>query len=361
MPRFRVLITALPLVAVAATFTPPASAADSLARLAPGEDALAQHPDVATAWEQVQAHPGDTGRLTDLGNVYAQRGWEDLAVRAYRAALSEDEKLYVTWTNLGTVYNRMGQTGQAESAFRRAIKIQPRAALAHYNLGVVLDRTGRYEDALESYKTAVTYDPTLLDPAVNPQVVNNEHLVAIRLMRYREEVGASTLPLEQPRQGTAPVTASPAASPAPAPARGTPATAPPPAPAPAPPPEPASAPQAAAAPQPAAPPATQASGPDTQERRRRPRQAPPAVPDAAPAPPPASPATSSASTPSGGAQVEGKPILGTLKMQKESRRERRRRAAQEAAAQAGSPAPEAPPADEGKPPSRGSDSPTPRR
>ena len=35
----------------------------------------------------------------------------------------------------------------------------------------------------------------MLDPAVNPQIVNNDNEVSIRLLRYLETIGSSSLPL----------------------------------------------------------------------------------------------------------------------------------------------------------------------
>jgi len=160
------------------------------------EDTLALHPEVIALRQEVAAHPGDALLEAKLGNMYAELGWFDLAEQAYLAAVRLDDTLYEAWTNMGTIYSRENKLGPAEQVFRKAIHLQPRAALAHYNLGTVLDRAGRYDEALASYKTAVTYQPDLLDPAVNPQVVNNRHLTAIRLMSYLEEAGSGSLPLE---------------------------------------------------------------------------------------------------------------------------------------------------------------------
>lgn len=159
-------------------------------------DTLALHPEVITLRQEVATHPDDALLHAKLGNMYAGLGWDDLAEAAYLQAVALDENLYEAWTNVGTIYNRQDKLGQAEGAFRKAIDLQPRAALAYYNLGTVLDRAGRYDEALVAYKQAITYQPDLLDPAVNPQVVNNRHLTAIRLMSYLEGAGSGSLPLE---------------------------------------------------------------------------------------------------------------------------------------------------------------------
>ncbi len=161
------------------------------------QETLALHPEITDMRQQVAAEPQDAVLQATLGNMYAQLGWDDLAIESYLGALTLDESLYEAWTNLGTIYNRQENLPQAEKSFRQAIALQPRAALAYYNLGTVLDRSDRYEEALVAYKTAITYDPKLLDPAVNPQVVNNEHLTSIRLMSYLETSGSGALPLEE--------------------------------------------------------------------------------------------------------------------------------------------------------------------
>lgn len=167
---------------------------------------LKENPDVARMMERVAEDPGNAALRTQLANLYAGKGWNDLAIEAYSQALQSDQTYYVAWANQGTVYTRLGNLHAAERALRNAINLQPRAALAHYNLGVVLDRESRYDEALAAYKTAVTYQPELLDPKVNPQVVNNTHLTTVRLMNYLDSVGSSTLPLLPP--GDAPLLTS---------------------------------------------------------------------------------------------------------------------------------------------------------
>lgn len=171
-----------------------ASAADKPADLSAAT--LALHPELEQLRQEVNSDPLNPVLQAELGNMYALLGWDDLAEASYLEAVSIDQNLYEAWTNLGTVYSRQEKLGPAERSFRRAISLQPRAALAYYNLGTVLDRGGRYDEALQAYKVAVTYEPELLDPAINPQVVNNSHLTAIKLLSYLEGAGSGSLPLE---------------------------------------------------------------------------------------------------------------------------------------------------------------------
>lgn len=157
---------------------------------------LARHPEIQKLRERVLASPENAALHNDLGNLYARQGWDALALKEYSIAVGHDPDLYVAWTNRGTLYSKAGDLDKAARAFQTAVDIQPLAALAHYNLGVVRERLGDYDGALESYKTAVTFDPRLLDPEVNPQIVNNKQETAIRLLKYLAEVGSSSLPLE---------------------------------------------------------------------------------------------------------------------------------------------------------------------
>jgi tetratricopeptide (TPR) repeat protein len=197
MGRFCGYILILSAVLPAILLAPAAAAAEPKIPAPSGADTLKANPDVAELLQEVRANPANAQLYGDLGNLYATKGWYDLAAATYKQAVKLDKELYPAWANMGTAHIMMEQYEDAEDAFKRALAIQPRDALAHYNLGVAQDRIGDYEKALESYRTAILYDPALLDPAVNPQVVNNAHMTSIQLMAYLDEVGVSTLPLAE--------------------------------------------------------------------------------------------------------------------------------------------------------------------
>jgi tetratricopeptide (TPR) repeat protein len=179
----------------------------------PSAEELAHHPELVEARKRVAASPEDPALHNDLGNMYARVGWDDLAIAEYRQATDLEPRMYIAWTNLGTLYAKGGELGRAKSAFQTAIRIQPRAALAHYNLGVVFDREGNYDQALGSYVTAVRYEPDLLDPSVNPPIVQNRRLLEIKTLVYMKDVGTAALPLENspsPAKGKVPPEPAPA-------------------------------------------------------------------------------------------------------------------------------------------------------
>lgn len=151
---------------------------------------------VVTYRLRLATEPSNPALHNNLGNLYVLRGWMDEAVASYRQALKLNPDLHVAWNNLGTAYMKQGRLGQAMDAFQTAVEKNPRYALAWYNLAVIHDANGDYEKMLDTYLKAVSLQPSLLLPEVNPQVVNNRHLMAIRVRRYLEEEGNAALPLE---------------------------------------------------------------------------------------------------------------------------------------------------------------------
>ena len=66
-----------------------------------------------------------------------------------------------------------------------------------------------YDAAIEEYRRALVIDPSLSDPRKNPQVVNNENMVAVRLKIYQNQAGSLGLPLLQMQKPTPAVKSEP--------------------------------------------------------------------------------------------------------------------------------------------------------
>jgi tetratricopeptide (TPR) repeat protein len=151
---------------------------------------------VVTYRLRLATQPDNPALHNNLGNLLVLRNWMDEAVEEYRKALKLNADSHIAWNNLGTALMKMGRRGAAMDAFREAVDKNPRYALGWYNIGVVLDENENYDGAIEMYLKAAALQPEMLEPEVNPQVVNNRHLMAIRLRRYLEEEGNLALPLE---------------------------------------------------------------------------------------------------------------------------------------------------------------------
>jgi tetratricopeptide (TPR) repeat protein len=136
-------------------------------------------------------------QLNDFAAYLAKRGMPRVALAYQQYAVRLDGSDPTLLLNLGTLHQTLHETGPAESAFRKCLDIDPNHALAHYNLGTVYDTQKRYDDAIEEYRRALVLDPSLGDPRKNPQVVNNEHLLAVKLEIYANQAGSLGLPLKQ--------------------------------------------------------------------------------------------------------------------------------------------------------------------
>ena len=165
---------------------------------------------VAVAYIDLIAGGGATpAQVNDFAAYVAKRGMPKAAMTIQEHAIRMDPDNPTLWANLGTIRRTSGSLGAAVTAYKKAIAIDPANALAHYNLGAVYDAQKNYDDAIEEYRRALVLDPELADPRKNPQVVNNENLLAVKLQIYNDQAGSIGLPLlqmqkEEPKAKPAP-------------------------------------------------------------------------------------------------------------------------------------------------------------
>ncbi len=154
-----------------------------------------QDPTVAKYLDLIERGEASAQQIAAFGNFLGQAGRPQTALDYYDLALDLDDEDTTIWLNAGTLQRQVGNLGAAAGAYSEALGIDPNLAYAHYNLGAVLDEMGEYDNAIEEYKIALMIDPTLGDPSVNPQAVNNEKLMAVRMLLYKEQTGSLGLPL----------------------------------------------------------------------------------------------------------------------------------------------------------------------
>lgn len=159
------------------------------------ESKVGADPTVQQYLDRIDLQEASPQQLAAFGNFIAENGLIEEALEYYRIAVGIDRKDPVLWLNQGILLRRIGDAKSAVGSFSQALSIDPNNAAAHYNLGAALDELGNYDEALEEYKIALRLDPSLGDPSVNPQAANNNRLTAVKLMLYREQGGATTLPL----------------------------------------------------------------------------------------------------------------------------------------------------------------------
>ncbi len=156
---------------------------------------MAADPGVAALLDKIDRQLASPHELAAFANFISEHGLHREALEYYRVAVRLIADDPVLWVNLGTLQRKLHDPAAAMSAYSRALAINPNYALAHYNIGAILDDRGKYHGALEAYKVALRLDPTLSDPAVNPQAATNDNLATVKLLLYEEEIGGSGLPL----------------------------------------------------------------------------------------------------------------------------------------------------------------------
>ncbi len=161
------------------------------------KSAIGSEPNVIAYLDLMSAGHASGAQVNDFAAYVAKRGMPQVALSFQQYALSLEPQNTTLWQNLGTIQRTTGALSSAATSFKKAISIDPINALAHYNLGAVYDAQGNYDDAIEEYRRALVLDPGLADPRKNPQVVNNENLLAVELKIYASEAGALGLPLLQ--------------------------------------------------------------------------------------------------------------------------------------------------------------------
>ena len=159
------------------------------------EGPLGQDPTVRSYLELIERGEASPQQIAAFGNFLGEAGMRRAAIAYYGVALEMEKNDALMWLNVGTLHRQVGEDSAASTAYSRSLTVDPNNAFAHYNLGAVMDEMGRYEEAIREYKTALTLDPSLGDPAVNPQAVNNDRLLAVQLMLYKEQAGSLGLPL----------------------------------------------------------------------------------------------------------------------------------------------------------------------
>lgn len=150
----------------------------------------------------IAAGKATPAQVNDFAAYIAKKGMPRLALAYQEYAIRLDGNDAVLWLNLGTMQQTVGKLSDAQDSYKKSLALDPNDGLTHYNLGVVYDAKKDYDKAIDEYRKALVLDPALGDPKKNPQVVNNEHMLAVKLEIYQDQAGALGLPLKQMQTGT---------------------------------------------------------------------------------------------------------------------------------------------------------------
>lgn len=138
--------------------------------------------------QEVQQNPGRLELRIAMGNAAVGAAQYDLAVEAFRGALSVVEGDAAATGDLqlrlGETYRRKGDLAAAAAALGSARELLPENATVAGTLALVLDQAGKFGEAEGAYRAALKLDPE------NMIAMNNlAYLLAARSDRFDEALG----------------------------------------------------------------------------------------------------------------------------------------------------------------------------
>lgn len=167
---------------------------------------LASDPETGPYLQRIDAGAAAPAEVAAFAGLLARRWYLPDAVDYYEAALKFDPANTEAMLNLGSVQLRRENLSGAEDAFRDVLKVDPNNGRAYYGLGAVLRRAGEYDQAVAAFVQALVLDPSLGDPTTNPQILNNDLALPVKMMVYERTVGGLGLPLVTIAGGELPTT-----------------------------------------------------------------------------------------------------------------------------------------------------------
>jgi tetratricopeptide (TPR) repeat protein len=105
--------------------------------------------------------------LSNLAEMYRQRGFLADGEAAARRAVTMDPALAGAWNNLGIVLQEAGKFEESLACLERVVALQPGGAQAHNNLGNTLRRLGHMDRAEVRYREALKLDPAYAEAHSN--------------------------------------------------------------------------------------------------------------------------------------------------------------------------------------------------
>ena len=156
----------------------------------------------------------------ELGALLVQKGFPKDAEREFERAADIDKRYYPAWYNLGMIRAARGDEGGARRAFQRTVHYKPGHPMALFQLGLIEEKLKHTDRAIELYAKALSINPSLIEPDVNPRVLDSRLVHRALMAMYGKEHAKETMVFQgvsgpAPRKAAAPQAApSPEAPPA---------------------------------------------------------------------------------------------------------------------------------------------------
>jgi len=143
--------------------------------------------------EGLLADPKNAQLHNELGALLVQKGFPKDAERELERAVNADKRYYAAWYNLGLVRASHGDEGGARRAFERTVHYKPGHPMALFQLGLIEEKLKHTDRAVELYAKALSINPALIEPEVNPRVLDTKLIHRALIAMYGKEHAKETM------------------------------------------------------------------------------------------------------------------------------------------------------------------------
>jgi tetratricopeptide (TPR) repeat protein len=123
----------------------------------------------------------------ELGRLLIDKRLPNDAKREFRRAIAADRNFYPAWYNLALVRASEGDTRGALRALDETLDRRPGHASARFQKGLLLERLGKNDAAIEEYARAFRINWKLLQPSINPQIIESRLIDRTLMKVYPDE------------------------------------------------------------------------------------------------------------------------------------------------------------------------------
>jgi tetratricopeptide (TPR) repeat protein len=154
----------------------------------------------------------------ELGALLVQKGFPKDAEREFERAVNLDKHFFPAWYNLGMVRAARGDEGGSRRAFGRTVHYKPGHAMALFQLGLIEEKLKHSDRAVELYAKALSINPSLIEPGVNPRILDTKLVHRALIAMYNKDHARKSMQFQgvsgTSRRQPPPAAASPEAPPA---------------------------------------------------------------------------------------------------------------------------------------------------
>ena len=173
-------------------------------------DAQIQH-----TLEALRADESNARLHNELGALLVQKGFPKDAEREFERAVNLDRRYYPTWYNLGMIRAARGDEGGARRAYERTVHYKPGHPMALFQLGLIEEKLSHTDRAIALYAKALSINPALIEPDVNPRVLDSKLVHRALIAMYETEHARETMQFQDVSAPSERKAAQPQAAPSP--------------------------------------------------------------------------------------------------------------------------------------------------